>query len=572
MKNIFHLSVGYFLVALIVVVPQIASAVDWKVSGADQELASNIQLSLGELNGGQGLSAAAYNRRLELAITRAGQALGYYQLSYTIEGDEQNRLIQVEPGDRVLWNNISIEILGAGSKEKSLVDWRRKQAFKTHDAIHHGVYEKYKNNGLQRALHLGYLDAHYVVHKLTVNVSDLKADIHWQLDTGQLHTVNSVRFHGSSLQTDVLERLNPVKTGEPYRARLLADIYGRFTATGYFGDVKVNPVGDGETGQIIDVSLQDANYHQFTTGLGFSTDTGPRVRLGWAQPQVNKYGHQWFNDMRLSAIEQSLASEYRVPITDPLSHYLSFDTGWRRKVNEDTNSRQLNMGVGWHRLFDSGWQRTYKLDLEREDYKQGSEPRTTALYVIPGVNLSLTQYVGSIRNPDKGYKIWAGLSGSAADLGADHDFIRLKVGGKYLYAFLPEHVLVARMELGAISTSRVSEVPSSQRFFTGGDQSVRGYDYESLAPKSEDGKLIGGRYLNIVSAEYRWRYSEKWHWALFYDVGRAFTEPDESWSKGAGTGWHWQSPIGPVRFDVAWPIDNEHHSGLQLHISMGPSI
>ncbi len=115
------------------------------------------------------------------------------------------------------------------------------------------------------------------------------------------------------------------------------------------------------------------------------------------------------------------------------------------------------------------------------------------------------------------------------------------------------------------------QIPASQRFFTGGDTSVRGFGYETLSTQDANGKLIGSQYLNVASLDYSIKVRAAWRAAVFVDTGRAFNSKDEEWHKAAGIGVRWLSPIGQIRIDLALPID-EPDVDWRLHIFMGPPL
>jgi translocation and assembly module TamA len=118
---------------------------------------------------------------------------------------------------------------------------------------------------------------------------------------------------------------------------------------------------------------------------------------------------------------------------------------------------------------------------------------------------------------------------------------------------------------------KFSELPSSMRFYAGGDQSVRGYSYNSLGPKDVNGEVIGGPNLLVGSLEYEYQILEKWSLAAFYDVGNAMDGFDGPYFSGAGIGAHWKSPIGLIRLDVAVALTPEDRH-LQLHVIIGPDL
>ncbi|MGB4344512.1 MAG: BamA/TamA family outer membrane protein, partial [Moraxellaceae bacterium] len=124
---------------------------------------------------------------------------------------------------------------------------------------------------------------------------------------------------------------------------------------------------------------------------------------------------------------------------------------------------------------------------------------------------------------------------------------------------------------GSIVTSSFDDVPVSMRFFAGGDQSVRGYDYKSISPRDELGIAVGGRNLATGSLEYNYTVYPKWRVALFTDAGSAFNSVNEPMKVGAGTGVRWVSPLGPIRLDFAWSV-SEPEVDFRIHFFMGPSL
>src|SRR5262249_37909907 len=125
-------------------------------------------------------------------------------------------------------------------------------------------------------------------------------------------------------------------------------------------------------------------------------------------------------------------------------------------------------------------------------------------------------------------------------------------------------------ELGASFVEDFSELPASQRFFAGGDQSVRGYSYQSLGPRDDKGVVVGGRYLTTASIEAEYAFRRDWrNWgmAAFFDAGGADDDPWPTMFRGVGVGARYRAPIGYFNVDVAHPLDGDR-SGVRLHISV----
>jgi translocation and assembly module TamA len=143
------------------------------------------------------------------------------------------------------------------------------------------------------------------------------------------------------------------------------------------------------------------------------------------------------------------------------------------------------------------------------------------------------------------------------------------VGG---YLPVGRWIFAARGEAGMIVTDEFDKMPRSLRFFTGGDRSVRGYDYESLSPENEEGTLIGGKYLLAGSVEAMYPViRDDWYLAAFVDSGNAYIDPEAELKTGAGLGVRWRSPVGMIRLDVAQPLDGSE--GLpRLHLGLGAAF
>jgi translocation and assembly module TamA len=153
---------------------------------------------------------------------------------------------------------------------------------------------------------------------------------------------------------------------------------------------------------------------------------------------------------------------------------------------------------------------------------------------------------------------------------ADTDLLQVNAQAKGLYSFAAGHRLLARVQAGGIATNDYAAVPPSLRFFAGGDQSVRGYDYQSLSPEDRRGNKVGARYLLAGSLEYQYPLREQWRLATFIDRGNAFDSLSARHFTGIGLGLRWLSPVGPLRLDLAHALDEP--GGVRLHFSMGPEL
>ncbi len=137
-------------------------------------------------------------------------------------------------------------------------------------------------------------------------------------------------------------------------------------------------------------------------------------------------------------------------------------------------------------------------------------------------------------------------------------------------------VLAGRLVLGRILGATADEVPPDWRFYAGGGGSVRGYPFQSIGPETAAGTPAGGTSLLEASVELRQRIGERWGGVVFVDAGSVSDQGalgSEGLAVGVGAGVRWFTPVGPVRFDLATPLDpSDGDSPVQLYIGIGQAF
>jgi translocation and assembly module TamA len=193
--------------------------------------------------------------------------------------------------------------------------------------------------------------------------------------------------------------------------------------------------------------------------------------------------------------------------------------------------------------------------------------------LTPGFTLSRLRSKGGL-DINWGDKQTITTEFASESLLSDINMLRVTAASKWVRS-AGQHRFLWRAELGGIVTNDFEQVPSSLRFFTGGDQSVRGFDYKTLSPFEFDSdgerELTGGQYLAVASVEYSYPVAENWRAAAFVDVGNASEKLFNDPAIGFGLGAIWNSPIGPVRFYLA-KGKSDFGETRYVHISMGPAL
>lgn len=544
------------------------------VEPSKKSVRENIEAYIGPVDASSRVAMERQLRHVDEQATLAAQALGYYQTRnrFKITGSDDAPTLEltVELGDPVRLDKVAVEMLGPGAGTAPFqlgVD----ELLATGQVLNHGRYETLKSRINNRALRYGYFDGQYLKRELRVDIEQGKADVDIQYATGPRYALGAVHFSETQFNDELLARMVPFETGAPYDADLIGKLNQDLLSSGYFNGVLVTAPVDQAVGQQVPVQVEitERDPHSLGFGGGYSTDVGVRGKMTWDQHWINPQGHSRGATMELSAPRQELNAFYQVPLDDPITHNLRYFVGWQKEDIDDVQTHSLAVGAEVNKRLESGWQRSIGLRLQQEVFSLGDDSGTATM-LIPSLVLQRAKTSGGI-DPLRGYSLLMDVQGAKEGALSTVDFARVMGQVKGLYTLFDNHRFLGRLALGAVATNDFANIPPSLRFFAGGDQSVRGYDYQSLSPVDSTGETIGARYLIASSAEYQYEFIKSWRAATFVDHGNAVDSLMDPLKTSVGIGIRWASPIGPIRFDLARSL-SDPDVGFKIHFSMGPEL
>ena len=557
-----------------------ARTVGVTVDGVDDAAAGNVRARLSLARETCDAPRWRVDRFVERAPDEAREALralGYYEPTSVAvvlsEGDDcWNATISVSPGEPVLIAAVDMRLEGAGSEVVEFAAYLDTLRPAVGDVLNHGVYEETRRSVERYAAAHGYLEGTFVTRRFTVDVAARGAGIELVYRPGRRFAFGRPSIERIALDPSLVERLAAYREGEPYDARDIVEVNQRLSQSGYFERVEVNPrIDQPVDGTIpVDISLTSRKRHALTAGAGVTTDAGPRLRLGYENRWATPGGHRWSMRSAASLIKRSLDAEYRIPLEDPHTEWLNLHAGAVRERTDTSRSDAASLGVAQTKPRWGDWLETRFVSFTYDDFAVG-RTRGTARLLTPGASLATTRYNNRHR-PTDGYRLHSEIRGSHEAAGSDVSFLRVSGSAAWVRGTPWGGRLLARTEVGAMAVDGFDALPPSQRFFTGGDTTVRGYEFASLGPVDESGEVVGGRFLAVVSIEYDHPVKDKWSGAVFVDAGNAFDTDrrDEGLEVGVGFGVRWQSPIGAVRLDVARPLDDAKR--FRVHLRLGPDL
>ena len=574
-------------------------AVDFVVEGVDSsDIEQNIILFVKQITPPVSeFDADDYEQKVIEKVNNAVQAFGYYNAKIEIAPFDYK-----DKGNFTLTINVNLNQITMVSRVILQADYLTNPNYDTKHvppkiievvrqvramqgkALSHSQYESLKGQLNTLALLYGYFDFKFLLHKLLIipnssnNTSD--ATVHWLFNLGERYRFGDVTFledtRGQGIALDVM----PFNSGELFEQSKIGQYSIDLASTGYFDNAiaRANASNAVNGAVPIEVILQPKPTDTFQFGVGFSTDTGPRISFDWRRPWVNLNGHSVGGNVYLSDPRKLISLDYRIPKANPLNDFLSYRVSFLQITENETQSDNISVEAlrQWGGKEEDDWDKIAFFKVEEESFIQGSQEEEKTRLVLPGFTFNRTRKDGDIF-VNWGDRQQITVQGGSKDALSDIDFFKVLLKTKWIRQF-DSHRFTLRADAGAIATNDFSRVPSTQRFFAGGDQSIRGFGYNEVSEREfteVDGELtselVGGKFLAVASAQYAYAVSEQFRAAVFVDTGSANSEFGSDLAFGYGVGLEWLSPIGDVQVYVARG-ESSYENSWRLHIIIGPGL
>ncbi|MEA3273881.1 MAG: autotransporter assembly complex family protein [Pseudomonadota bacterium] len=562
-----------------------ALKLDVQVEGLEGEYEKNVLalLAIYQEREDENLSVPrlhALHRRAPEQIRNALAPFGLYQVQVSEEltppPQEDGTWVaryKVIPGNPVKVGSVDYSITGAGHDDPA---FPKSFPMKPGDVLLHADYEKAKEEIGFIAAQQGYLDAELVRHLVLLDMVAYEAIIEFHLDTGPRYFLGDVTFDQDLLDDELLDKFVTFEPGSVYDPEKLLSLQGKLLGTEYYEKVEIVPLKDeaGEDRVVpIEVVATPNKANKYRFGLGYSTDVGPRTILEWRRRYLTRWGHKFKLEASISQDIQSLKGDYRIPVGNPLRDYVTIRPEF---ISYDTASRKgdlFSLQFAHSVVTPGGWRRTAGVDYRYEDYEVIEDDRESVNELVPNISWAKTVTDNPIYTT-KGYRLKFVLQGAVENIVSPASYLQGLASAKWIRAFADDYRFITRADLGATWADSVFDLPASRRFFTGGDNTIRGWAFEVLGPNDPvTNDTVGGRYLAVGSLELERRIKGDWSGAVFTDFGNAF-DPDfkKEFEVGAGVGVRWRSPIGQVRMDVAFALTKDDPPNPRLVLVIGPDL
>jgi translocation and assembly module TamA len=477
---------------------------------------------------------------------------------------------QIDTGEPVLIETVDVQLTGDSESDEEFQSLLASFPLVAGQQLNHNKYEDAKKSLLRLAASRGYFDGELIRSEVQVYPNKKAATVYLYYKSGVRYRFDTIAYPDTVVGDRLLKKLQPIKAGDAYSDSGVLSLRNNLSNSGYFDVVSVRALREQRAdGRVpLQITLVEKPKHLYTAGLGYGTDTGVRLGLGWENRYINDRGHRLQTDARLSQVENSLSADYVMPFWSETINSIGFNTEFKQQDTDTSESQSYAVGSYYQRQ-RFGWDETGSIKVLQEDFDV-SDDSESALLLIPGISWSRT-WADNTLYTRHGGRLSLSLSGASESLLSDITFGQVTLRGKYIRSIGESSRIITRAAIGATEVSDFEQFPSSLRFFAGGDSSIRGYDYQSLGPEGDDGEVEGGRYLAVGSIEYENMFLGDWGGAVFTDFGNAYNSFSDPIEYSVGIGVRWRSPVGLIRVDVAKGL-SDTDEGIALHIVIGPDL
>jgi len=555
---------------------KIRGADDWAVKRAVKESTATWKLRK-QLPSTEG--QLYYRMEQDLDIIRMiMESHGYYDGQVTMEVDAQQAparaTFMLEMGEQYRFRNIHLYFLGDADARLGTIKPRIR---KNQPVVAAAVFEEQRRI-IERLTQEGYPFSTLVKRAVSVDRELRVVDVALVFDPGALAYFSEALVEGlDELPDKYVYRQLPWTRGERYDARAVKDFERKLLESGLFKSVRVEPQEPAAYTNAIPVTVRVAERDKRTVRLGVNySDIGPGAKMFWEHRNFLGGGERLETSLTWSPIELNGSGSLTRPGFLDANQSLVLDLNASRETPDAYDADKVRATAMVLRDFTTRFQGGIGIGAKYSLIEQlGSKDRYNYLFFpLQAIYDSSNDRL----NPVRGEQLFGRTSFFEETLGGQ-SFLKSVFEGRQYYMLWDRYRLSSalRLALGSIDGASVDAVPADERFYAGGGGSIRGYEYQSVGPQVA-GVPAGGDKLLEFSTELRLQPGKRLGYVAFVDGGSVYNELFDNYSRslryGAGLGVRWFTTIGPLRADLAYPLNPapDQVERLQFYISLGQAF
>ena len=420
-------------------------------------------------------------------------------------------------------------------------------------------------------------------------VADFKTrgvQVTYVVNPGPHAVFGPVAFNGlKDVDESFLKPLIPWKEGDEYQQKLVAHFQNRLVNLGLFATAEVAPEktvdAHGRVG--IAATVTERKMHTIKAGINYKTDEGPGANISWEDRNFFGRAEKLSLSLAVSRINQTFEASFEKPSFLSYKQKLLADLKVTDQNTEAYKGQNATLQAGLSRAFTEHMNGNaglgYRASRIQEDAANPQENEKRWGLVFLPLELALNTRDDPL-DPKKGYLLGIKCAPYLDTLGHNLDFLKTELNGAVYLQLLskPEVILATRAGFGAVNGAQARDIPPDVRFYAGGSATVRGYGYQLVGPLRGHSKPLGGDSIFDFGSELRFQVTEMIGLVAFLDGGNVYDKQfpalNDGLLFGAGLGARVKTPVGPLRVDVATPLDRRPgvDSPFQIYISMGQAF
>ncbi len=426
----------------------------------------------------------------------------------------------------------------------------------------------------------GHPQAEVLNRETLVDHASKTMTVRLDLDAGPAARFGRVTLSGlDTIEEDYPRGLLGWSAGEVYDKGKVESTRRTLSRSGLFSSVAIEPSAQLEPdGTLpVEITVVEAKHRSIGFGASYSTDEGVGGEVFWEHRNLFGRNEQLHLGLTAAEIEQILSARFRKPSFLRPDQNLLVDG---ELANRDTNAfeeQSITGAATLERPHGERWRLSAGVTGEYSNITDSGGETTFQLFGLP---LSATyDSSDNLLDPTKGARLKTTVIPYTGTGDDGRLFAVGTVSGSAYRALDADRrfVLAGRAKLGSLVGEETDDVPANKRFYAGGGGSIRGYEFQSVGPLDANNDPLGGRSLIELNAELRVRITEQIGLVPFVDGGMVFDsvypdfEEDLRWA--AGLGVRYFSAIGPLRVDIAIPLNKrEVDDSFQFYISLGQAF
>lgn len=447
---------------------------------------------------------------------------------------------------------------------------------------------------LEEAMHQkGYPYARVTNREVTANQSAKSISIILFVDSGPIVRLGKTAISGNKrVKESFFKNKLSWHEGQIYSPQLLQQTQNELEMSNLFSSVNISlpETPSEEEGDIpVTIEVSESKPRSIGLGVNYETNRGPGFTADWEHRNLTGSGDKLSLKGDIWYDQQSGRMSYIIPDYGVKGQKLIWSADYLREIVTGYHEKSYSLGATLSRQIaggfelDYGWMVQHLINTDIHELKHHQRQKWDG-ETFNLVKCPISFYrdsSNSILDPTSGYRIKLRATPSYNFTGKQLFYDTHLCTFSYYHPFdsSHRHVLAGQATFGAILGPQKDLIPRSELFDAGTDTLLRGYKYKSVSPLDNTCKPTGGRSMLIYSLEYRYRQTNDFGWVLFWDFGGVYANrlPDlkDPLLHSAGVGLRYFTPIGPIRLDVAVPLNKRRHvdkSSYQVYFGFGQTF